>query len=413
MTASFSSSASASAAVEPAVSSSSSSDSASSPASPSHSPHWHDLIAGAIAGLGARAVTAPLDLLKIRRQLSVVAKVPSTTSISSYVGSEWNIYHHLHTIVKTEGGVRSLFRGNVAASYLWMGYSMTEFWVYGHTSQYLRQQLINTNSYNQSNKDGQQQHEGVKVSGAISFTAGAISGVCATIVTYPFDLCRTIFAARGILPTPPTANSDATTMPTTKTTTSSRNRPPRTLYEFAYQTYQQKGLSGYYAGISPGLLQVIPYMGINFALHDTIVVLSDSTDSRVSGMAGMVAGVISKFLVYPLDTVKRRLQAQAFYGGRCSSIQQQQQHAATSSSAVPIRSNLTTLQPTATAVAVQHDVSSTHYKGMIHCFREISKREGFVAFYKGLIPSLLKSSIGTGASFWLFTLTKNILSTTT
>ena len=299
-----------------------------------------------------------------------------------------------------------MFRGNVAASYLWMGYSMTEFWVYGHTSQNLRRQFLNNNNYNQSSKDGQQQHESVKVSGAISFTAGAISGVCATIVTYPFDLCRTIFAARGILPptTTPTSNSNVTTT----TFTSSRNPPPRTLYEFAYQTYQQKGLSGYYAGISPGLLQVIPYMGINFALHDTIVVLSESSDSRISGMAGMVAGVISKFIVYPLDTVKRRLQAQAFYGGGCSSIQQQ-----TTTSTVPIRSN-PSLQPTAAAtVAVQHDVSSTNYNSMIHCFREISKREGFVAFYKGLIPSLLKSSIGTGASFWLFTLTKNILSTTT
>jgi solute carrier family 25 thiamine pyrophosphate transporter 19 len=396
MTASSSSTASASAEVEQPASAS------SSPSSPpvSHSPHWHDLIAGAIAGLGARAITAPLDLLKIRRQLSIVSKVPSSTPISSYVGSEWNIYHHLHTIVKTEGGIRSLFRGNVAASYLWMGYSMTEFWVYGHTSQYLRRQFINTNNnYNHSSKDGQQQHESVKVAGAISFTAGAISGVCATIVTYPFDLCRTIFAARGILPTSPTANTDATA---TTTTSTFRNRPPRTIYEFAYQTYQQKGLSGYYAGISPGLLQVIPYMGINFALHDTIVVLSESTDSRVSGMAGMIAGVISKFIVYPLDTVKRRLQAQAFYGGGCSSIQQQN----TTSTVPIIRSNPSLQQPT-----VQHDVSASSYKDMIHCFREISKREGFVAFYKGLIPSLLKSSIGTGASFWLFTLTKNILST--
>jgi solute carrier family 25 thiamine pyrophosphate transporter 19 len=289
-----------------------------------------------------------------------------------------------------------------------MGYSMTEFWVYGHTSQYLRRQfIINTNN---DIKDGQRQHENVKVAGAISFTAGAISGVCATIVTYPFDLCRTIFAARGILPAPPTANTDAitTTTTTTTNTTSSRNRPPRTIYEFAYQTYQQKGLSGYYAGISPGLLQVIPYMGINFALHDTIVVLSESTDSRVSGMAGMIAGVISKFIVYPLDTVKRRLQAQAFYGGGCSSIQQQ-----TTTRTMPIRSNPSLQQPTSAAkLAVQHDISSSSsYKDMIHCFREISKREGIVAFYKGLIPSLLKSSIGTGASFWLFTLTKNILST--
>lgn len=49
------------------------------------------------------------------------------------------------------------------------------------------------------------------------------------------------------------------------------------------------------------------------------------------------------------------------------------------------------------------------YEGMIDCIQQIAKREGMAAFYKGLVPSLMKSSASTGASFWLFTLTKNIL----
>ena len=49
------------------------------------------------------------------------------------------------------------------------------------------------------------------------------------------------------------------------------------------------------------------------------------------------------------------------------------------------------------------------YKGMVDCFQQIAKREGMAAFYKGLVPSLLKSSVSTGASFWLFTFTKNVL----
>jgi hypothetical protein len=49
------------------------------------------------------------------------------------------------------------------------------------------------------------------------------------------------------------------------------------------------------------------------------------------------------------------------------------------------------------------------YEGMIDCFQQVLKREGAAAFYKGLVPSLLKSSVSTGASFWLFTLSKNVL----
>jgi solute carrier family 25 thiamine pyrophosphate transporter 19 len=373
---------------------------ATKPTSPSHpGSHWHDLIAGAAAGLGARAITAPLDLLKIRRQL---APTSASSSLASIFGGEWRIHDHLRSIAKNEGGPRSLFRGNVAASYLWMGYSMTEFWVYGHASGYLRALCAADAAGNYD----------VKVSVVIGFVAGAISGVCATVVTYPFDLCRTIFAARGIFPIPATnvTWSDHTTDLVSRSRRQwpyVQRRPPRTLYDFAREIYRDKGLGGFYAGIAPGLLQVIPYMGLNFALHDAAVMLSGSNDSVVSGVAGMGAGVVSKFLVYPLDTVKRRLQAQAFYGSSpggedaCGKVPHFPKHHHPAWKTVP---------GTASRAALHHQTSNVvSYEGMMDCFKEIGKKEGVAAFYKGLIPSLLKSSISTGASFWLFTLTKNIL----
>jgi hypothetical protein len=67
-------------------------------------------------------------------------------------------------------------------------------------------------------------------------------------------------------------------------------------------------------------------MGLNLALHSVMVSWSESSSpscssgSVVSGVAGMGAGVISKFLVYPLDTVKKRLQARAFWGSISGSV---------------------------------------------------------------------------------------------
>jgi solute carrier family 25 thiamine pyrophosphate transporter 19 len=322
--------------------------------------------------------------------------------LASIFGGEWRIHDNLLSIAKNEGGPRSLFRGNVAASYLWMGYSMTEFWVYGHASGYLRRLCAADAAGNYD----------VKVSVVIGFVAGAISGVCATVVTYPFDLCRTIFAARGIFPIP--ATNVTWSNHTTDLVSRSRRqwpyvqrRPPRTLYDFAREIYQGKGLGGFYAGIAPGLLQVIPYMGLNFALHDAAVMLSGSNDSVVSGVAGMGAGVVSKFLVYPLDTVKRRLQAQAFYG-TCPGGEDTARKIP--SFPKDYHSARNTVPGTASRAALHHQSSHVvSYEGMMDCFKEIGKKEGVAAFYKGLIPSLLKSSISTGASFWLFTLTKNIL----
>ncbi|KAL7540725.1 hypothetical protein ACHAXR_010677 [Thalassiosira sp. AJA248-18] len=403
---------------------------AQSTASPTY-PHWHDLVAGAAAGFGARAITAPLDLLKIRRQLqpsssaasalstaNSVAATPTAASAAaantartSFVGGEWNIFHHLHVIAEKEGGIRSLFRGNVAASYLWMGYSVAQFWLYGYTSEYLHQQYDSLNG----NIAGTDDQNTVKLSGAISFTSGAISGLCATVITYPFDLCRTIFAARGIFPI--AASNVTWSNYTTKLASMNQQqyvqrRPPKTLQDFAHQMYQQKGLKGFYAGSTPGLLQIVPYMGINFALHDVLVMMSGSSDSRVSGVAGMGAGVISKFLVYPLDTVKKRLQAQAFWGSSPGEgvVRKSTKYTTSLARNPSMYSNHKRVIGAVNSGVVRTASSGpVVYEGMFDCFKQIAKREGMAALYKGLIPSLLKSSVSTGASFWLFTLTKNLL----
>ena len=366
-------------------------------------PHWHDAIAGAASGLGARAITAPLDLLKIRRQLAL--------STSFVGGGEWKIFHHLRSIAEKEGGVRSLFRGNVAASYLWMGYSVAQFSLYGYTSEYLHEQY--TTMHNGKHLDDQ---NNMKISGAISFTSGAISGLCATIITYPFDLCRTIFAARGMVISASNVTwSNHTTELASSQQQYAERRPPKTVREFSKQMYQQKGFAGFYAGSLPGLLQIVPYMGINFALHDMLVMISGSSDSRISGMAGMGAGVISKFLVYPLDTVKKRLQAQAFWGS--SSLSQvARSTGGTKYTTLPKNPSMYSNKRRVIGAVNRGNLVGTKrqqapivYEGMLDCFKQIAKREGMAAFYKGLVPSLLKSSVSTGASFWLFTLTKNVL----
>lgn len=361
-------------------------------------PHWHDIIAGAVSGLGARCITAPLDLLKIRRQLQ-----PSDATAVSGRGltGELNIFHNLSKIAEREGGIKSLFRGNVAASYLWMGYSVSQFWVYGYASEYLSERY-----------DSKNPNDDNHVTTAISFTSGAFAGLCATAVTYPFDLCRTIFAARGLYPVAASnvTWSEYTTNLAAVNQGQLQLRPPKTLREFAQRLYQQRGFKGFFAGSAPGFLQIVPYMGLNFALHDLFVTKIGS-DSKASGIAGMGAGAVSKLLVYPLDTVKKRLQAQAFWN---KSVDNVSANRITSYNSALLRDERNSRKVVgAVNKGVQKRQSEVFaYDGMFDCFQQITKRESISALYKGLVPSLLKSSVSTGASFCLFTLTTNVLRST-
>lgn len=290
---------------------------------------WHDAVAGAVAGAGARLATAPLDLLKIRRQLDT-ARYPGPSLWSSWT-----------RVVREEGGFSALFRGTAAATYLWIGYSSVQFLAYARAKGYL---------------------EGRMDPFATAFASGAAAGCAATAATYPFDFCRTIFAARGLLP-PTHSLRDADPLVNGKSF-----EPPVSLRGFVASLYRQRGIGAFYAGIGPALVQIVPYMGLNFAIYDRLA--SGDRGVASSAYAGTVSGITSKVIVYPLDTVKRRLQSQAVFG------------------------------PAA---------NGSVYEGLVDCFRQMSKNEGVKSLYRGMLPSVLKNGIATGLSFSLYRWSKNLL----
>ena len=147
--------------------------------------------------------------------------------------------------------------------------------------------------------------------------------------------------------------------------------PPQSLLGFAKCMYQRQGIRGFYAGAGPASIQIIPYMGINFALYDYFTRTFDSTSVGGAGLAGTIAGGTSKFVVYPMDTIKKRLQAQATIG-----------------------------------------LNHRQYKNMADCAMTMLKEEGLASFYRGLAPTVLKSCSATGLTFALFTFTKNMLEAT-
>lgn len=302
-------------------------------------PHWHNAVAGGIAGAGSRVATAPLDLIRIRRQLSPrTVTYPSESILTSWIN-----------IVRNEGGITALFRGNVAAINLWIGYSAVQFALYNHVKAVIKR-----------NDPGDRYHT------ATTFFSGAVAGLGATLTTYPFDVMRTAFAARGLMQKSHHVPFSSLVEPDYRTIRQAPAiEPPKTLLEFAVQVYSNKGLSGFYAGCGPAAIQIIPYMGLNFMIYDFLT----RGDRRValSAYAGSISGAVSKIVIYPIDTVKRRLQAQSFF------------------------------------------VSERYYRNASHCISSIAKEEGLMGFYKGAFPSVLKTTISSGLTFALFRSTKNLL----
>lgn len=345
----------------------------SSSSSSSSYPTWHNIVAGAAAGAGARFLTAPLDLIKIRRQLVNPASIAGSAAATGSF-SPLGLFNSLRSIVRTEGGLPSLFRGNLAATYLWIGYAAVQFSIYARTSDFItntqfiippgiRSSIPPPILHPAQNAVSTLQSVSSNPS-AVAFVSGALAGTAATLATYPFDICRTAFAARGLTTLEP---SSIQTFFKLATASNSVNKNP---------------LRNLFAGCGPAVLGIIPYMGLNFALYDYLVRTGEKTKVGDAGIAGAIAGGSSKLIVYPLDTVKKRLQAQAFntFWG-------------TGNAAAPLG-------------------NAPEYKNMVDCAVRIMKVEGVGAFYRGLVPTLLKTMGATGLTFSIFTFTKNTLETT-
>jgi solute carrier family 25 thiamine pyrophosphate transporter 19 len=335
-----------------------------------------DVAAGAAAGAVARLLSAPFDVLKIRFQLQFADKVKYTSMLQAFA-----------TVTREEGFL-SLWKGNLSATYLWITYSMVQFGVYGYLKNFLGTHVsdpfaassLSSSTTSQTAKGGKgnirKSNKGPNEMSslwrtAVLFLAGAGAGIVATTTTYPFDIMRTQFAVQG------------------------SNRVFPSMHSFITETFKTKGIRGFYAGLSPALVGITPYMGLNFALYESFVALSNKIETRLRGvisssesssrrggnllamsktaMCGGIAGGISKFIVYPLDTIKKRLQIQVL------------------------------------ANTLDGAQFMPKYNGVSDLVRKTLAAEGIRGFYKGLGPTTAKAVVSTAVTFAAFEGAKDFL----
>ncbi|CAK9438252.1 uncharacterized protein LODBEIA_P24950 [Lodderomyces beijingensis] len=228
---------------------------------------YEALLAGSISGGVARAITAPLDVVKIRLQLqSKTFKHRKTIA----------------TVVKDllrEEGVIALWKGNVPAEILYIVYGGVQFTSYSILSKNISRV---EDSY------------GVRLSSAShSLMAGIGAGVASTLVTYPFDLLRTRLVAN-------------------------RKRNLVSMTGTIRRIVKIEGVSGMFSGIAPAVVSIASMTGLMFWSYE--LARDFSADYKhvpfIEGICGFIAGAVSKGITFPLDTLRKRCQMYSVVYGK-------------------------------------------------------------------------------------------------
>jgi len=290
------------------------------------------MMAGAFAGMLSRVAVAPLDVIKIRMQVQVEPVGPRHGALGA--GKYRGIAQCARTILKEEGA-RGLWAGTVPALFLWVPYTAVQFAALGEFKRVARE------------------NGGDPEKPPLAFAGGAVAGATATVVTYPFDVMRTVLAAQG------------------------SPRVYESLPAAAAGILKSRGPAGLYAGVGVTLLEIVPASAIQFGVYALLRDIAraedprsrDSTPRAVSPLAnaacGFGAGSVARVIIHPLDVVKKRFQVAGL----------------------------------ARSLRYGERVAAAEFSSFASAVGTILRKEGVRGFYKGLTPGLIKSAPASAITF--------------
>jgi len=281
-----------------------------------------DLLAGGISGTVSKTITAPIERVKLIIQTQDANPKIKSGEVARYTG-----IGNCFTRVSAEQGMGAFWRGN-----------------FTNCIRYFPTQAINLASkdsikglfpkYNPKTEFGPFL--------LVNLASGGMAGAVSLCFVYPLDYARTRLA------------SDV----------GSGKKTFNGLGDVLVKTAKgPKGFLSLYNGFGVSVAGIIPYRGVQFGLNDTIKGMNPwGNEATFRGIASKWAGaqfsvIMSGFVTYPFDTVRRRLQME---------------------SELPMEKRM--------------------YKGALDCAKRILADEGAAAMFKGAGANVLR---GTGAALVL------------
>ncbi|KAK6947893.1 Mitochondrial substrate/solute carrier [Dillenia turbinata] len=304
------------------------------------------LIAGGVAGGVSRTAVAPLERLKILLQVQNPHSIRYNGTIQG-----------LKYIWKTEG-LRGMFKGNGTNCARIVPNSAVKFFSYEQASKGILW------LYRQ-----QPGKEDAELTPVLRLGAGACAGIIAMSATYPMDMVR------GRL-----------TVQTEKSP-----RQYRGIFHALSTVFREEGPRAVYKGWLPSVIGVVPYVGLNFAVYESLkdwliktkpfgLVSEDNELGVATRLAcGAAAGTVGQTIAYPLDVIRRRMQMVGW-----------------KDAASVVTGDGRTKAP-------------LEYNGMVDAFRKTVRYEGFGALYKGLVPNSVKVVPSIAIAFVTYEMVKDVL----
>jgi solute carrier family 25 phosphate transporter 23/24/25/41 len=227
-------------------------------------------LSGGLGSVAAKTATAPFSRVTILMQVQ-------SANIRRKTGLE--IFRDIYT----RDGLSALWRGNGASCLHRFPYSGITFFVQDAASRSLAESPTFPTS-------------------AVDFTSGALAGGVAACLTYPLDVVRL------------------------RLSTQTGPRPEHCgICDTINRIAREQGARGFYRGLFPTLIHVVPSFAINFQVFGSLKQRYKS--SHAPGVKGTIpiaeafyygcgAGFFSSALLFPIDLVRRQMQADGQHGGR-------------------------------------------------------------------------------------------------
>jgi len=275
--------------------------------------------AGGAAGAVSRTTVSPLERLKILYQV----QPKGSEEYKSITGSLAKMYR--------DEGWRGYFKGNGTNIIRIVPYSAAQFAAFEQFKMLLT-------------KPGEKDLTPLN-----RLNAGAMAGIISVVITYPLDLIRTRLSVQS---------------------------PTQQKYKGIVDAWKviirEEGIHALFKGITPTVMGVAPYVGLNFMTYETLKafvksnIQPDPTTTQLLTCGG-IAGALAQTITYPCDVLRRKMQMQGF------------------NSSHPV------------------------YGSTWNAARTVWKQETWRGFYKGLIPNYLKVVPAISISFVTYEECKKLL----
>ena len=272
----------------------------------------NNFASGAIAGCVSRSATAPLDRLK-----TIMQAGKGDRSIMGMMKYMYN-----------EGGITGFWRGNGINCMKIGPESAIKFMLYSEFKN-------NIAAFSGGSPEHPSPYE--------KFIAGAGAGFCAQLFVYPLEIIKTRLAL----------------------STTGEFRGVRDVVR-GLVTDSKHGLFGLYRGVTPSLLGIIPYAGIDLMIYNSLKE-QWMTQNKASGQKPDVVTLLSfgafsstcgQVVAFPLQVVRTKMQADKY--------------------------------------------TPPMYRGMIDCFVKTRREEGLIGLYRGIGPNFLKTIPAISISYAVY-----------